>query len=82
MRKVYRESRFFRVISENIVHKNMPKTRYTLSTTHDFNWSTYEAVRDITDPNRSVAGRRGKKWVYYDKSKVDKIFMWLTLKYE
>lgn len=83
MKKVYKQNDFFIIYSENIAKGHRPRMKYTLTMTHYGQFKLdIEEVRNIIDPHRNISGHKGKKWVFLNQSKVDKIYTWLRLKYE
>lgn len=87
MTKIIYENNTFRVTRKNLTQRGFPhkQPEYIISLKspywHNMTNDELNEIRDVIDPNRNIAGRNGVHWKFKRKDQVDKLWVWLTLKW-
>lgn len=85
MRKVLRESKYFRLVSENRKDPNKRGKGHRMYKITWYNWrlpiEDEERVRDIVDPNRNISGKNGSTWAFKRLEDAEKKYTMLLLRW-
>lgn len=83
MRKTIFENKSFYVDQVSATRRGVPHKQktFTIYARPVFSLGELEEVRNFIDPQRNISGRNGTRWKFKKRSDVEKIWVWLSLRY-